>query len=194
MRCVFTPSDKCRDRLATKQAEFSFYQGVTLLIGANGSGKSSLLRAMRPKTASGKFEVSEDDSVKYGLYFDFEKDNPRTSSFELLTAKGEMSFARMFARLDSEFDSHGETQRKILKTLARDATPEHLVLLDEPEQALDYEGLVLLKQTLRELTSPYVVVATHSPYLILNPSFHVIELTTGYQDKIRSSIEQLLKG
>ena len=126
------------------------------------------------------------------LFFDFEKDNPRTKSLTLLEAEGQENFSRFAALFESKFLSHGESSRKLLRSLAAETTAEDIVVLDEPEQALDFEGLQLLKAVLAALPTPQVIIATHSPFLILEPAYHVIELTPNYRETVRNSLLGLL--
>jgi predicted ATPase len=195
MILTLTPTG-IKSRLAAPLARYEFKPGINLLVGANGSGKSSLLHALRPKNMDAKLCDLELDRSKVAhprlLFFDFEKDNPRTKSLTLLQADGLENFSRFSALFESKFLSHGESSRKLLRSLAAETKAEDIVVLDEPEQALDFEGLQLLKAVLAELPTPQVIIATHSPFLILEPSYHAIELTPGYRETVRSSLLGLL--
>lgn len=183
-------------RLKHPQERFEFKPGVNLLIGANGAGKSSLLYAMRPKNNKdrelGEFDLNEERGSVSCLFFDFEKENPRTTTMETLMTQDRYNFSNMVARLNSQFMSHGECQKVTLQTIFREAE-DSVLFLDEPEQALDHSALQILKALLQETTAPQVIIATHSPYLILDPRYHVVELTPGYRAEVAKTISALIK-
>lgn len=195
MISAFYPKDITK-RLAHPQEKFDFKPGVNLLVGANGSGKSSLLYAMRPKNNQngelGEFELFEGRENVTCLTYDFETQNPRTTTAETLMLQDRYNLSNMVARLNSQFISHGECQKVTLNSIFRDVR-DSVLLLDEPEQALDHTALQLLKDLLRDTTAPQVIIATHSPYLILDPRYHVIELTPGHRDAVRDALRALLQ-
>jgi len=190
----FTPTG-IKPRLAHPQERYTFQPGVNLLVGANGAGKSSLLYAMKPSNNK-KENLAEVDLVKGSekvscLFFDFEKENPRTTTMETMMMQDRYNFSNMVARLNSQFISHGECQKATLRTIFRDCG-DSVLFLDEPEQALDHGGITLLKNLLGEASAPQVIIATHSPYLILEPTYHVIELTPGHCMQVRAALQPLL--
>ena len=184
-----------KSRLSHPQESYEFKAGVNLLVGQNGCGKSSLLYAMRPRHAAEKLCTYELDRSKVKqvslLWLDFEKDNPRTKSMFDREIDGQDNFSRTVASFHSKFMSHGESSRMLLRTLEQEVTEENLVILDEPEQALDFAGLQELKRVLARLPVQQVIIATHSPWLILEPSYHVVELTPNYRKTIREELQRL---
>jgi predicted ATPase len=184
-----------KKRLAHPQEKYTFKPGVNLLVGANGAGKSSLLYAMKPsnnkKGEYGEFDLVEGSGQVSCLFYDFEKENPRTTTMETMMVQDRYNFSNMVARFDSQFMSHGECQKITLRSIFRDVG-KSVLFLDEPEAALDHGGLQLLKTLLQEASAPQVVIATHSPYLILDPRYHVIELTPGHCAQVREALSALL--
>ena len=164
---------------AIRSRTLKFYPGVNVLVGPNGSGKSSVLRAIagaveKPDRFAHLVLDGDRRNVKA---FDFEFDNPR-----LKPAQG--PFARF--RLWAKFAAHGEVNR----TIIRDLESGGVLLLDEPDQSLDIEGVVEL---VKELTAGYfeqAIISAHHPLILLQCSeFRCIELRSGYLDRVRACFE-----
>jgi predicted ATPase len=166
----------------SRRKTISFEPGINLLIGPNGSGKSTILRSIRDWKREKPFpKVSYNPGRLFS--FDFEKDNPRT--------KGHFGNDFEF-QVASMFSSHGETTKGLLHFLVDSKSENAVFLLDEPEQALDIDGLNNLVSDLKISSASQIIIATHSPFLILQKEFHVIEIIKGYRKKIRDALLQLL--
>jgi len=171
-----------------KSRRFEFKPGVNIVIGPNGSGKSTLLELIFDSISVVKKDrrgvsLSGDP----GMYqrFDFEKHNPRgrTDGFMMMDLHAmQMHFA-------ATSHSHGETTAKLLEMLAQSKqAPYRSFLFDEPEQALDPVGLMVLRQQLLHTRARQVILATHALPLVLEPSFHVVELRPGYRRELAVAI------
>ena len=137
---------------------------ITLLCGPNGSGKSTLLDTFRAvvfdtSSRSGApavlIEGSHEGSV---VFFSMEADNPRrqrNNSFDLRVIS---------AQIDSQYVSHGQCNFDVLKGMF-DEPRFTLLVLDEPENALDLDGLLWLREQLLT-TTKQVILATHSAVLL----------------------------
>ena len=160
---------------------FEFARGVNILAGPNGSGKSSLLQFISEGNSDRK---SVEVRVKKGRVrlFDFEKQNPRT--LDPTAGPTGMYGYGILAHMGMA-GSHGQITSRLLKIITMEPT-EILYLLDEPEQALDSKQIEILAGSLIALAKAggQVVLATHYPRLILEPSFHVVELRRGYTTRI----------
>ena len=159
-----------------KRKELGFKPGVNLLVGPNGSGKSSIIDAIVCKQferEKDKIEIKTTCEFNY-MKFDFEKDNLRTRRT-----------VESMGQILSFWKSHGETVKALLGELQSNIS---VFLLDEPEQALDIDGIEYLLECLHKTKSPQVIIATHSPVLILCPDFHIIELVKGYRERVRKNI------
>jgi ABC-type cobalamin/Fe3+-siderophores transport system ATPase subunit len=177
---------------------FEFKPGVNLLVGPNGSGKSSILSGIMK--FAGKLRRKEEDAeVAIGLVpgkgvfsvkmFDFEKQNPRvTNSLH----GGESSF--MF-QASSMFSSHGEANRALgTGLIAIDDVRDALILLDEPDQALDFDGIGELIENLKRTTARQALVAVHHPRIVCCRDFNCVEMVDGYRDRIRLEMLKLVEG
>jgi predicted ATPase len=165
------------------KADLSFKPGINLLVGPNGSGKSTILKLLRRRhpevtyTFHGRIETRA---------FDFEKDNPRGKGS---LGRDNDSFHLGLAMMLS---SHGEAVKAILSYLKNPEVEGLLLLLDEPEQALDLTGLQELVEILKTTPAHQAIVVTHSPFLMLQPGFNVVEMEDGYRYRVRKGLKDLI--
>lgn len=156
-----------------------FQPGVNLLIGPNGSGKSTICRSIskKPHSPDVSFEVS---SGKI-LFFDFERDNPRLKHW--VDSAADIAVRMM---------SHGQVVRELIKKLAdAEDIKDQAIIIDEPEAALDIDGIEGLIQALKTSVAHQIIVATHCPFLILRPEFHCVELVEGFREHVKTQVRKL---
>jgi predicted ATPase len=171
---------KYKDRVRLDTVEFK--PGVNIIIGPNGSGKSTILEILSKHHSSANITTS--GPIDF-MSFDFEKDNIRTKSYI-----GDNAMAQLAAK----FKSHGQVTRSLLKVLVDDESTGKVMILDEPEQALDIDGIILLNKYLKKTKASQIILSTHNFYLILNnPKFNIIELESGYTNKIKQFVNKLNK-
>jgi predicted ATPase len=140
-----------------------FRPGVNLLVGDQGTGKSSLLFALS-KMATSRGDpplVVETDCLTTTYGFDFEKDN--------LRIKSDLSKdpVRFHAQMAGHFVSHGQFVNAIL--LGCLEKPEAATFfMDEPDMALSIRSIRRLSELLKELAAKghQVIASAHNPYLI----------------------------
>lgn len=134
---------------------FTFLPGVNLIVGDQGSGKSSLLAGIR-KTAITDAVV--DDKAGF-VFCDFEKQNPRMAGLPN-TRNGDFYKACVL----THFASHGE----VIKDLFASCPDSDIAILDEPDQGLSAKSIVALVKTLKkwENEGTQVLVVCHNPVLI----------------------------
>lgn len=144
---------------------FSFRAGINLLVGDQGSGKSSMFEAFRQwRIAKKKNETTfcevKVENAMYFATFDFEKENPRVNNF----TDGGMSMFVMGA--NSRSQSHGETVLKIVKDLT--LVENKLIILDEPDMALSVRSNRKLAEYLKTAAAQgcQIMAAVHNPILI----------------------------
>jgi predicted ATPase len=145
---------------------FDFRPGVNLLVGDQGCGKSSLIRAIHVGGCTGK-DFGSDKEMRdrieleaspVTMYkFDFEKDNPRMQ-------RG-LGKNAMF-QLSSMWASHGETSRIIIQNI--EGLAECLILMDEPDMAFSIRSCNQLVKTFRDVADrgSQVLAAVHSETVI----------------------------
>jgi predicted ATPase len=175
---------KYAQRVGNKRSRtFTFAPGVNLLVGPNGSGKSTILSAIVDGAASENRPLDRPQGIECITtgritlkYFDFEKNNPRTRS-HMYSSSGLVGF-----QVGAMFRSHGEVNRDLHEGLMRREHVEgHLVLLDEPDQALDFDGALQLALRLKELPAAQVIAAVHHPVLVsCRKEFRIIEMRQNY--------------
>jgi predicted ATPase len=163
--------------------------GATVLVGENGSGKSTVLEVLAAalglnaeggsvntrhetrRSEPGSLDLIVERSPGAERWAYFLRDETLHGLYSYLedhpSARGdEPPFHEL---------SHGEA---FLALLGRRASPRGLYLLDEPDAALSFTGTLSLVVRLAELVAggAQVVVATHSPVLAALPGARLLEV------------------
>ena len=133
-----------------KDTPINFEPGYNVLIGSNGSGKSTVLRAIALCPMC-KVSVADDDIIKY---ITTETLNPNVGgSFS--------SREQMLQGIRAMFISHGQGVADSLRNQSH--TSETIVLIDSPETGQDMENSVQIFRGLLKMARKYqVIVATNS--------------------------------
>jgi predicted ATPase len=146
---------------------------ITLLVGDQGSGKSSLLEMMH-QVGQGKksLNIVLSDKVKtegiQNFYFDAEKHNPRLKDPQLYSQPdGKDKGIGYVSALKSRFKSHGEVMQEFTVKAIRQAS-NAIVLLDEPESGLSLRNQFKLITEIQAASKRGVqfFIATHCLPLI----------------------------
>lgn len=144
--------------------QIQFEAGLNMLVGDQGSGKSSLLTLLRSMAGAKGLDwqaiIKPKVSKVQVFSFDFEKENPRI--------KGELlDNVDTGVQLALRLSSHGEAAKAIMKAIVTEGK-RGLFLIDEPDMALSPRSVVELRKTLLGLAvHSQVIVSAHNPILIL---------------------------
>jgi predicted ATPase len=164
-------------------------EGVTVLVGENGTGKSTLIEAIaiaagfNPEGGSGQATFATRDThslladhlrlvwsgrLQPGWFL-------RAESFYNVASYRQANPGRAPERSYHEM-SHGESFLAVARTWFGQP---RLFVLDEPEAALSFTGQLALTQAMLDgvAKGAQFVVATHSPLLMAFPEAHLYELT-----------------
>jgi predicted ATPase len=160
--------------------------GVTLLVGENGSGKSTIVEAVAMA-----FGLSPEGGTPYGHHSSAHTESPLHRWLRLERSPGAPRWG-FFLRAETMHGyysylnevggtpdlhvlSHGESFLELLRT--RFDSPG-LYCLDEPEAALSFSSQVALVATLHDLAAggAQVLCATHSPLLAALPEANLLEV------------------
>jgi ATP-binding cassette, subfamily F, member 3 len=148
------------------------------LLGANGNGKSTLIKILSGRLAPMAGEIFKSGKLKVGYFAQFqteELDIALTPFETLAAAMNEPSEVKVRARLSGfGFDKHkadtrvgelsgGEKARLLFCLMSFDAP--HIMLLDEPTNHLDIDAREALMQALNNY-SGVVILVTHDPHLV----------------------------
>jgi len=154
----------------------SFQPGLNLLIGPNGTGKSTILRAI---AGCPDCRRQEDGHTEYVL-FDSENMNPRHARKTVRTSTD------MVLELRSLFSSHGEILQAAFSALRM--KPNTCLLFDEPESGQDFDHILALRAAIDRAVAQgvQVIVATHE--VIFWERAHIIELRRGYRQRITRAL------
>jgi predicted ATPase len=158
-----------------KKGDIFAFENVTLLVGDQGTGKSTLLELLAKN--DNKLEISlTENTHKKGIktfYFDSEKMNPRTKDPAHYGTKNTISFGDA---IKSRFTSHGETLSLFTVEAIKKAN-DCVVFLDEPESGLSIRNQFKLINEIDNALERQcqLVIATHCLPLIQHQK-HVLSL------------------
>ena len=166
--------------------------GVTILVGENGSGKSTIIEALAaiyPRQGfanpfafvTGVGGSEEDSPLRFNLRPKLRHMASRAGFF--LRAESMHAFLAKVDRQETAWGydgkmqqrSHGESFLSVLRSRFEDVG---VYFLDEPEAALSFQSslaLLVLLDTMRKEGSQ-VIVSTHSPILASLPGATILEL------------------
>ena len=141
-----------------KPYTIEFKQGVNIIVGDNGTGKSTMLDMINRHKAFGKDTLGIKVSGKNNnsMFFDSEKDSPRTKQND----PGDL-----YAITD-RFKSHGEALFPIIdhcKTMEN-----MIILLDEPDSGISIKNQKKLVESFNKAVKNncQLIIVTHSYVLI----------------------------
>lgn len=154
-------SEDYKKRIKSGLTHIDLKPGVNFLIGSNGSGKSTLFDLI----------LKGDGALAMGL-IDSKFDGPtelraiRTAENGRNTNLNSAEGINYRHGLMSHFLSHGESLIPVLRAM-RDLPDGATSLIDEPEQALDFNALTRLRKLIMsESKRMQFIIATHNPILL----------------------------
>ena len=142
---------------------------VTVILGANGAGKSQLLRSIHGLTqpASGQINVVSEQAMVFQETLVLNRsvaDNLKFARPAATDAQIQQSLERVqlshLASRPAPLLSLGEKQRLAMARAL--ITQPKLLLLDEPSASLDLQSSQVLESIIAELSGVQVVLVTHS--------------------------------
>ena len=179
--------------------EIKFNSDVTVLVGENGTGKSTLIEAIAIacgfnaeggtrnfsfSTAKAHSElykhlvISRRDTAKDGFFLRAESFFNVASNIDELDKipAPTPSIVSSYGGVSLHNQSHGESFLSLVKNRF---SGNGLYILDEPEAALSPMRLLVLLSEMQRLVknNSQFVIATHSPFLMAFPNANVLELS-----------------
>lgn len=159
-------------RRVKRYKKLCFCGGLNLIIGPNGTGKSTIVKSIMECRDCRRIE----DGLTEYAFLDAETMNPRDTQ----TFAG--SYTHMVLRTRALFSSHGEILQDVFRTLR--ITPRTCLLLDEPESGQDFDHILILRSSIDRAVSlgAQVICSTHQ--VLFWERAHVIELRRGYHERV----------
>ena len=165
---------------------FNLYFGEKIgLVGSNGAGKSTLMKILTKKIEadSGGIEVFKNFKISYlpqeiqesilvKEYLNFEK----SRLAEVLKLLAEFSFSgEILLRKISSLSGGQRTKIFLIKIILEKA---EIVLLDEPTNNLDIDGLKKLEEIIQDSKSAFLIIS-HDRRFLDNTVTKILELEKG---------------
>ena len=174
-------------KVVLKDVAFSLYFGEKVgFVGANGSGKSTLAKTItgKIKADSGSVEIFKSFKVSYLpqelneniLVEEYLEKNSQTFQKLKEFGFGEEIFLRKISSL-----SGGEKTKIFLIKISLEKSP--IIILDEPTNNLDGEGLECLEKIIKNSNSAFLIIS-HDRKFLDNTVSKIIELKENHKVKI----------
>ena len=150
------------------------------LLGANGNGKSTLVKLLSGRLEAMAGEVNKSGKLKVGYFAQFQTDelDVTKTPFQIMQEQmiglaepkvraslGQFGFDKHKADTKVGELSGGEKARLLFCQMSYDAP--HIMLLDEPTNHLDIDAREALMQALNNYTGA-VILVSHDPHLVEN--------------------------
>ncbi len=157
-----------------------------VLVGENGAGKTTLLRILAGVEEPSKGTINASDRMPRAYVAqEFNEDLNQTAAEFIGSQKAQRAAQRMLEELDmpaSLLDLNMEVmsggQKKILQLIKAFASKVPYLLLDEPENHLDYFAREWLIATLNEYRG-CVVFVSHDQFVIDKVANRIVEIEDG---------------
>jgi predicted ATPase len=200
----FTPPPDSRDYpfnvpLFSHRFRIEFRQPITIIVGENGTGKSTLLESIAAKCGfaiEGGNRNHREDAVYDSTPLDQALELswfPRIHQGFFLRAETFTNFATKVDALEVSFayggkslhaQSHGESFMALFNSRLENGG---VFILDEPEAALSpirQLGFLKLLHDVEKLQEAQIIMATHSPILLSYPGADVLSIEDGKFQRI----------
>ncbi len=148
------------------------------LLGANGNGKSTLIKLLAGRLAPQSGRVNKSGKLSVGYFAQHQADEldltasplvemsrkrPRDTEQQWRGHLGRFGFSQERAETEIENLSGGEKARLLFALMSCDAP--HILLLDEPTNHLDVESRQALVQAINAFEGA-VIIVSHDPHII----------------------------
>jgi ATP-binding cassette, subfamily F, member 3 len=148
------------------------------LLGANGNGKSTLVKLLAGRLAPMAGDVSKSGKLRIGYFAQHQTDEldvsatpvvelgrkrPRDTDLQLRNQLGRFGFSQTRADTQVSNLSGGEKARLLFALMT--CEKPHILLLDEPSNHLDVDSREALVQALNAFEGA-VVIVSHDPHLV----------------------------
>lgn len=165
------------------QTNVQFKPGINVVVGSNGCGKSSLFEVLTTMTnpileQSNYAKLIWDPSVKVHTYSAEHATKSMTD--------------RQGTAFESSKDSHGQALRKLLSVIDN-LESEAIIILDEPETALDFNAVWELCKTITAKKNIQFIISTHHPLFFTMDKANFINLDRDDKNYVQSILKKLSK-
>lgn len=174
-------STEMQQRVRGVSHDFTFTPGLNVIIGGNGTGKTTLFNLLMNGDQSNKdghTKIVYDLGTKILGYRSCEEGRMKRDA--------DIGYDpyRMAAYSDSLYKSNGEGLWRMVEGIRH--LPDGITfMIDEPETALDVKRILELKKILRkESKRLQIIIATHNPILMFNTNVINVDPDPKYLDTV----------
>lgn len=178
------------------QISFNFKPGVNVIIGRNGIGKSTVIEAInnawvKNKSSEGLLYEEKKMNNKERIYiFSAEENNPKRQLSNISMFDPDYADKTVHWLNRSEMSSGVQT-KEFFDDAMYLSENARIIILDEPEQALDAESMLYIKKELKEKSKDtQFIIVSHHPAFILDPDFNILEFDP--EKPYKPSVEKLV--
>lgn len=174
-------STEMQQRVRGVSYDFTFTPGLNVIIGGNGTGKTTLFNLLMN---GGKSILDGHIKLEYDVYskvlgYRSCEEGPMKSYANI-----GFDFHRLSALHDARYKSNGEGLWRMIEGI-RHVPDGTTFMIDEPETALDVKRILELKKILRkESKRLQIIIATHNPILMFNTNVISVDPDPKYLDTV----------
>ena len=175
------------------------------LLGANGNGKSTLIKLLSGNLEPFKGYVERDSKLKIGYFAQHQSDEldlnltayetlkealPKMAEHNVRAMLGKFGFNKDKSDTKIRELSGGEKARLLFCIMSYDAP--HIMLLDEPTNHLDIDARAALIQALNNYNG-CIIIVSHDPHLVESVADRILLVKDGYVNNYEDDLETYRK-
>ena len=157
--------------LFSKGLVIDFKPGVNIIVGENGSGKTTFISLIKNHVAHAGTHVQIDGNIttENTIFFNGEEDNPVTAIPKMLNPESKDFLYLTHEFFNAQEESHGESMLPALDYILDGAKGGYVIFMDEPETALSLKNQIRLANKFKQSAEEFgnqLIISTHSLAII----------------------------
>jgi ABC-type multidrug transport system ATPase subunit len=198
----FIKKERILDGTFKGDFELNFQKGINVLTAPNGAGKTTIMNCINDTIIDKKvvrgfsFETTyeKDDQPKNWFFFSM-KDMTAKEQLSQVSPFDQQNYAGRFILWANRlYLSHGQQMKEVLLDIKELAEVSDVILIDEPETALDLLSIVEFIEVLTNIHDTQIILISHHPLMVFNEQFNIIEFSKSnhsYLDSLKKKIKKI---